>query len=136
MAFLWRKIPPLQNRAHQRRPSKRPVAPSRADNNQPIINPVFQLPGHQHPFHQSRLQLGHELFHKSSFQFITILFINPVSTWPRIISSIELLVSRDLFHQSSFYMAMIAHELFLQSSLYLAMNYFIKPASSTSISLS
>src|SRR6218665_3969637 len=73
--------------------------------------------------------------HQSSFQLISILLINPGSTWPwiiifndpvstwtRFISIIERLVGRDLFNQSSFYLAMISLELFLQFSFYLAMN--------------
>ena len=72
----------------------------------------------------------------SSFQFISILLINPGSTWQRIISSIELLLSHDLFHQSSFYLAMIAHELFLQSSFYFTMNYFINPTKPTRFNVS
>jgi len=66
------------------------------------------------PAHGSKLRRSS--IQHSSFQFISILLINPGSTWQRIISSIELLISCDLFHQSSFFLAM-------------TMNYFINPDS-------
>src|SRR6218665_1047124 len=64
-------------------------------------------------------------FVKSCFHLNNINFINPASIYSRFVLSIQLLVNKEFFHQSSFYLGKNCH----QSSFLLTRNSFINPAS-------
>ena len=66
-----------------------------------------------HYFHQSSFQLNKNMLYQiwgsvsSDFGLVLSLF-NDFATQPRLLSSVQLLVNKELFHQSSFYLINIA----------------------------